>query len=211
MSRLKVKICGMTDLSNIEKISMLTPDYLGYIFFKKSVRYVGPKPDPAIFSVVPGDIQKVAVFVNEYYEKMIEISGKYGIEAIQLHGMESVETCNSLRIIGKTVIKVIPGDQIENKQLLQEYASVVDYFLFDTPVASYGGSGRKFDWSKIAELRSNVRFFLSGGICENDADQLKKMDFHSLYGVDINSRFESDPGIKDVSLVEKFLKNIRNE
>jgi phosphoribosylanthranilate isomerase len=210
MSDLKVKVCGMTNAENVKKVCKYRPDYLGFIFFHMSVRYVGSKPDPELFSAVPKGVEKTAVFVNEHYEKMIELTGKYGIDVLQLHGMEPPETCKALRIHGKTVIKVFPGDQLENEELLSDYSGAADYFLFDTPVKSHGGSGRKFDWSALDRLRSNVSFFLSGGISPNDAELIKTIDLPSFYAVDVNSRFETEPGLKDPELVGKFLNEIRN-
>ena len=201
----------MTNRENIQSVCLANPDFLGYIFYPKSARYVGEQPDPAIFSVVPPQIQKVAVFVNEYYEKMSDVIQKYDIEVVQLHGMESPNTCAAIRNKGKKVIKVIPGDQVDNRELLKQYAGSVDYFLFDTPVISHGGSGRKFDWSKLDHLDCKVPFFLSGGIAPGDADKLMELKYNNFYAADINSRFEQEPGIKDSEMVSTFIKEIRNE
>lgn len=211
MGDLKIKVCGMTDPENVQSVCKYRPDYLGFIFYRRSVRYVGDAPDPKLFSSVPDGIRKTAVFVNEHYEKMIELTGKYGIEVLQLHGMESPETCKALRIHGKTVIKVFPGDQLENKGLLSDYSGAADYYLFDTPVKSHGGSGRKFDWSALGRLRSDMSFFLSGGISPNDAELIKTIDLPSFYAVDVNSRFETEPGMKDPELVGKFVNEIRDD
>ena len=211
MGDLKIKVCGMTNAENVQAVCKYRPDYIGFIFYHRSVRYVGSEPDPELFSDVPEGIRKTAVFVNEHYGKMIDITDKYGIEVLQLHGMESPETCKALRIHGKTVIKVVPGNQLENERLLSDYTGAADYFLFDTPVISHGGSGRKFDWSILNRLSSDVSFFLSGGISETDAKQILSIDLPSLYAVDINSRFETEPGIKDPELVGKFLKEIRDD
>jgi phosphoribosylanthranilate isomerase len=210
MNPLKCKVCGMTDPRNVEQVSLHFPDYMGFIFYPRSLRYVGRNPDPALFATVPEGVEKTAVFVNEYYERMIEITGKYGIRTVQLHGMESPEICNSLRLHGKTVIKVFPGDQIENVRLLKDYEGVSDYFLFDTPVRSHGGSGRKFDWSKLEKFTPRKKFFLSGGISVNDAAHVRALDLKGFYAVDINSRFETVPGIKDPELVGDFIKTLRN-
>jgi len=200
----------MTNLSNVKEICALAPDFLGYIFYSKSVRFVGTDPDPEMFSAVPETITRTAVFVNEYYERMVEIIGKFGIAAVQLHGMESPEICKSLRSRGLTVIKVVPGNQVGNDILLNKYNKVVDYFLFDTPVKSYGGGGRKFDWASLAQMKSTVPYFLSGGIRMEDADKLKSLESPGIYALDINSRFESEPGIKDPEMVKKFINDIRN-
>lgn len=210
MADLRIKVCGMTDRKNVELISRLNPDYMGFIFYPKSVRYVGKNPDPGLFREVPGSTARTAVFVNEYYERILEITNRYGIEVVQLHGMESPETCKSLKLHGKTVIKVFPGDQLSNIQQMESYDSSADYFLFDTPVMTKGGSGRKFDWSNLDELHSGKKFFLSGGISVEDADRILALNYKNFWGIDINSRFETEPGIKDFQLVAEFIKKIRN-
>ncbi|MCF8225605.1 MAG: phosphoribosylanthranilate isomerase [Bacteroidales bacterium] len=211
MDRLLVKVCGMTDPLNVEAICACKPDLLGFIFYSRSVRYVGRHPDPAVFSIVPDAIEKVGVFVNEKYEKMLELTEKYKINTLQLHGVEAPGTCHALRSRGKTVIKVFPGNESANGQLQKDYAGSVDYFLFDTPVRSYGGSGRKFNWSELPGSLTSVPFFLSGGISPEDPDRILSLDLPSMAGVDINSRFETEPGIKSFDMVSEFLKKIRNE
>ena len=200
----------MTEAANIADICSFEADYLGYIFYSRSLRFVGQKPDPAIFEIVPPTIRKVAVFVNEHLERMIEITGRYGIDMIQLHGMEPPKTCQALKNNGKTVVKVFPGDQVDNMDLIREYARCSDFFLYDTPVRSHGGSGRKFDWSQLQKLYSEKPFFLSGGIDVKDAGKIKSLKVKGLFAADINSRFESSPGIKEPSLVRKFIEALRD-
>ncbi len=210
MDQLKCKVCGLTDPQNVAEVSAQLPDYVGFIFYPRSLRYVGHNPDPALFSAVFEGVEKTAVFVNEYYERIIEITEKFGIRTIQLHGMESPEICNSLRFHGLEVIKVFPGDQLENVRLLKDYEEAADYFLFDTPTRTHGGSGRKFDWTRLENCRTPKRFFLSGGISVDDAEHLQALDLKGLYGVDINSRFETAPGVKDPVLVGDFINTLRN-
>jgi len=211
MSDLKIKVCGMTLPTNIYEVSTLRPDYIGYIFYSRSLRYVGKNPDADLFADIPAQIQKVAVFVNEHYNRMLDITGKFGFEVVQLHGMESPEICKALRRQGKRVIKVFPGDQISNERLLKEYHEFTDYFLFDTPTHKHGGSGRKFDWSVLDQLKTQKPFFLSGGIGPEDADKILSLHNEYLIGVDINSRFEHEPGIKDPKKLSIFFKHIRDE
>lgn len=211
MEGLKIKICGMTDVQNTKEICSYNPDFIGFIFYSRSLRFVGKNPDSALFSVVPDHIQKVAVFVNESYERMLDITQKYNFSALQLHGMESPEICKAFKLKGMTVIKVFPGDQVGNAQLLKEYEADVDYFLYDTPVKSFGGSGRKFDWSHLQDIEIKKRFFISGGIAAEDAESLLQLENPLLFAADINSRFETSPGIKDSRMVRSFVKKIRNE
>jgi phosphoribosylanthranilate isomerase len=211
MKDLKIKICGMTDVQNTLEICTYNPDFIGFIFYSRSLRFVGENPDPALFSTVPDHIQKTAVFVNENYERMLDIIQKYKISTIQLHGMESPELCKAFKLKGFTVIKVFPGDQVGNFSLLKKYEAVTDFFLYDTPVMSYGGSGRKFDWSHLKNIEIKKRFFISGGIAADDAQSLKELKYPMLYAADVNSRFEKSPGIKDPKLLLSFIKTIRNE
>ena len=142
---------------------------------------------------------------------MIDIAERYGLHTLQLHGMEAPELCKSLKYHGLKVIKVIPGDQIENTQLIEEYREVSDYLLFDTPTRAHGGSGRKFNWSNLEKLEFPNPFFLSGGIGPGDSGKLLELANVSLFAVDINSRFEIEPGIKDISATGKFINEIRQE
>lgn len=211
MEHLKIKVCGMTDIGNMLEISSLFPDYMGFIFYPKSIRYVGDTPDPGLFEAVPPTIIKTAVFVNELFKKVMEKANRFHIDHIQLHGMETPEMCKQLRLSGMTVIKAIPGDQLNESSLLTEYAAVCDYLLFDTPVISYGGSGRKFDWALLEDLTAPKPFFLSGGIGLEDAEKLTQMNYKNLFAVDVNSRFELEAGIKDLESLGSFIKRIRNE
>ncbi len=209
--RLKIKICGMTDSGNVREVSSLSPDFMGFIFYPKSARYVGDKPDPALFKAVPKEIIKTAVFVNESFDKVMDISGKHHIDHLQLHGRETPEMCELLRSSGKTLIKAIPGDQVNDKSSLKAYEEVCDYLLFDTPVSTFGGSGRKFDWSLLEDMDVPKPFFLSGGIGPEDGEELLRMNLQKLFAIDVNSRFELEPGIKDVGSLSSFFKKIRNE
>lgn len=211
MAKLKVKVCGMTNIENVQKVCSFLPDYLGFIFFSKSPRYVGKNPDPALFDAVPPELEKIAVFVNEDFKRIIEITGKYGIACIQLHGEESVGMCQLLRKNGLKVIKAIPGNKLHDLELIANYAEVTDYLLFDTPVESYGGSGEKFNWSVLEKLESPLPFFLSGGIAHDDADEILRMNYKNLFAIDVNSKFELSPGIKDEILVGSFIERIKNE
>lgn len=211
MAKLKVKVCGMTNIENVQKVCSFSPDYLGFIFFSKSPRYVGKNPDPMLFDAVPPEVEKIAVFVNEDFKRIVALAEKYGIDSIQLHGEESVGLCNLLRQIGKKVIKAIPGNKLHDMEMIAAYTEATDYLLFDTPVAGYGGSGEKFDWSVLEILESTLPFFLSGGIGHDDADEILRMNYTNLFAIDVNSKFEVSPGIKDEILVGSFIERIKNE
>ncbi len=211
MANIKIKVCGITDPGNVLEVCRYRPDCIGFIFYNRSLRYVGDFPDPNLFFSVPEGIERVAVFVNEHYEQMLNLTTKYRIDTVQLHGMESPGICRTLRMHGKNVIKAFPGTEVQNTRILRDYSEVVDYFLFDTPIRSFGGSGRKFDWSVLSKLKTEVRFFLSGGIAPGDAELLRAIDVPMFYAADINSRFETAPGLKDSKLVGNFIKAVKDE
>jgi len=206
-----VKVCGMTNVENVQKVCRFSPDYLGFIFYSKSPRYVGENPDLELFESVPLEVNKVAVFVNEEFEKILELTEKYGIDFIQLHGEESIEMCQLLKRNGKQVIKAIPGNKLHDSMMISNYAEATDYLLFDTPIASYGGSGTKFDWSVFEKFESPAPYFVSGGIAHDDVDEILRMNYKNLFAIDVNSKFELVPGFKDDRMVGSFINRMRNE
>jgi phosphoribosylanthranilate isomerase len=207
---IRVKICGMNDLVNVTGISGLNPDYMGFIFYEGSPRYVGKEPDFRLFRV-PSAIKKVGVFVNESINRIFKISAELGIGVIQLHGNESPEFCDYLRLNGETVIKVFNINNDFNFESLNPYLHTCDYFMFDTKSGSYGGSGRKFDWKKLDEYHFDKPFFLSGGIEPEDPELLRSISNKGLFAVDINSRFEISTGIKDIALVKTFINSLKKD
>lgn len=206
---LKVKVCGMKEPDNLEQVCRLDPDFIGYIFFRASARYVGDHPDEALFSL-PGDtVSRVGVFVNEpilSVRKMIE-SG--WMDLVQLHGSESPEYCKALVNEGVHVIKAIGPGHLDEMERLEEYYGVVHYFLFDTAGQGSGGTGEKFDWGLLEKYAQPVPFLLSGGIGPGDAPAIRELDHLLLRGVDVNSRFEDAPGRKNIKALKSFIKEIR--
>ena len=206
----KIKICGMKDPVNVKEISDLNPDYIGFIFYNGSPRFVGAKPDMKIFGNVPPEIKKVGVFLNETSQRIIEISFSTGIDVIQLHGNESPDYCDRIKSFGLTVIKAFNINKEFSFESLIPYLSKCDYFLFDTKSRMHGGSGIKFDWEKLEGYYFDKPFFLSGGIGPADTDLLKTIR-NKVFAVDINSRFEIAGGIKDIELVKTFINSIKHE
>ena len=200
---MKIKVCGMVSPGNLEQVCALQPDYVGFIFYAASKRYVGESPDPALFKVPGSGIRKVGVFVNEGLGEVKSTFETRQLQMVQLHGDESPEYCQILSSQGIPVIKALNAQT--DPGLLEEYGNFVDFVLFDTPDPGYGGSGRKFDWNELKALPSSFPFFLSGGI---GADALAELKHDGLLGVDLNSAFESSPGIKDVKLLETFMQKI---
>jgi phosphoribosylanthranilate isomerase len=204
----KIKICGMRDPDNILEISSLLPDYIGFIFYPGSLRFAGNLP-PEIRAEIPAFIKKVGVFVNEDEEKLVETCSAYGIGTVQLHGDESPGYCENLVEKGLRIIKVFNIGKNLNTNIMEPFQEACSYFLLDTASAEHGGSGQKFDWNLLEEYDLEIPFFLSGGIGPDDARMIREMEHPMLFGVDINSLFETSPGFKDMELCEKFIGRIR--
>ncbi len=206
---LKIKVCGLVEPENIEQVCHLGPDFVGYIFYRDSKRYVGDKPDPAIFKIPPQGTRKVGVFVNEKIEEVLRVFEVLTLDLVQLHGDESPGYCHDLKQAGIPVIKAISPLKARQNRMMEEYSPGIRYFLFDTPSQQYGGTGRKFDWSLLENIAMPAPFLLSGGIGPGDEVRIKEIRQDHMFGVDISSRFECDPGVKDVTLLERFIKEIR--
>jgi phosphoribosylanthranilate isomerase len=202
----KIKICGITQKDNMLEIAALLPDYMGFIFFENSPRDVSDRINELPLSKLPASIKKVAVFVNKPLEEAEKIIHKYGFDRVQLHGDESPEYCRKLQ----EIVPVINAFGITNKlpDELAAYENCCDNFLFDTLGKNAGGTGTTFEHDILKDYTMNKPFFLAGGIgpehITNDA--FRKVITHpSLHALDINSRFETSPGIKDVGLIEMFI------
>jgi phosphoribosylanthranilate isomerase len=206
---IRVKVCGMRDPGNVKEIADAKPDFVGFIFYRRSLRYVGDETEKSLFTNVPNGIIRTGVFLNEENKTIANISNRTGLEAIQLHGNESPAACLELKSLGLTVVKTFQIGEDFNFENLEKYRSGCDYFLFDTKSPLHGGSGKKFDWGRLGEYSVEKPFFLSGGIGPEDVDAVKSVVNHGLYAVDINSRFEITPGIKDADKVRKFINDIK--
>ena len=210
---MKLKICGMKYPENILEVSELLPDYMGFIFWEKSSRFFdGTMPD------LPKSIQKVGVFVDATLDEIILKIKKYNLNLIQLHGKESVSFCLDL----KTEIKNLKQNQIEiikvfsilddfDFSILNDYETVCNYFLFDTKGKLPGGNGTVFDWNVLKKYPSKKPFFLSGGIGIEEIASVKQLLKTNLpiHSIDINSKFEIEPGLKKMQLLKDFKINIK--
>ncbi|MCD7972377.1 MAG: phosphoribosylanthranilate isomerase [Candidatus Azobacteroides sp.] len=192
---------------NITALAALNPDYMGFIFYKKSPRYIS-EPAAEILSL-PKDIKKTGVFVNESVENILPIAADFRLDVIQLHGKESVEDCLALKEKGFEVLKVISVAEKSDLDRTSIYENCCDYFLFDTKTPEHGGSGKKFNWEVLNVYQGNTPFFLSGGIGLEDVTEVLSFSHPGLYGLDINSCFEIEAALKDISKVEDFIKQIR--
>ncbi|MEO9477645.1 MAG: phosphoribosylanthranilate isomerase [Cyclobacteriaceae bacterium] len=201
---MKLKVCGMREKDNIGELLLLKPDFIGFIFYAKSPRFVGSFEIPK----VPKETKKVGVFVNEDESVIMGCVEKHGLDYAQLHGNESVELAKSLKQKGVGVIKVFGVMDAFPNEEIRPYEDAVDYFLFDTKTPAHGGSGEKFDWSILKSYDSPKPFFLSGGIDVSDLEEIKKMNIEKLEVIDVNSRFEIAPGLKDIEKVKALKKQL---
>lgn len=196
---------------NIQAVADLNPDYLGFIFFEKSLRYAIHDLNAMQLSTISGNIQKVGVFVNEELKTIKQICHEFQITTVQLHGDESPEFCKKLKNAGFTVVKAFGINENFDFGNLQIYVDCCDFFLFDTKTSEHGGSGKKFKWDLLNQYHLKLPFFLSGGISLDDLDEIKKIKSEYLYAIDVNSRFETEVGLKDVTMLNLFIKQIRDE
>ena len=206
MKNIKLKICGMKDSENIMEISALQPDYLGFIFWEKSKRNMTLDVIPELLETT----KRVGVFVNASIQEIASKINQYQLDIIQLHGNESVIFCKNVKKLGVEVIKVFSMDSNFNFSVVKEYVLAVDYFLFDTKGKLPGGNGITFDWNVLENYHFNVPYFLSGGIGTTKIDGLKEFlkspAAKKCYAIDVNSRFEKKPGIKNKIKLQKFKK-----
>jgi phosphoribosylanthranilate isomerase len=203
---MKIKVCGLKDIKNIKKVTEAGIDFVGMIFYNKSPRFVN---DSLSFDEARQiNTKKVGVFVNEPLYSVLNSIAHYDLDFVQLHGKESPEYCKEI----KTYIKIIKafgiGDDFDFKSL-RSYQNEVDYFLFDTAGSGYGGNGMQFDWDLLKKYDLNVPFFLSGGISEEHIQAIKQLNIKQLYGIDINSKFEISPGLKDEDKIKQFVNELK--
>jgi len=198
---MKIKVCGLRDADNIKAIAALGPDYIGLIRYERSPRYVSDL-DETNLNELPETILKTGVFVNESAENIQNLISQYNLNAIQLHGNESADFAAAFK--NKVVVlKAFGVDENFNFKQLENYAKSVDFFLFDTKTAAHGGSGESFNWSILNDYKLDVPFFLSGGLSVDNLQQIENIKHPQFYGVDLNSRFETSPGMKDIEKLKK--------
>jgi phosphoribosylanthranilate isomerase len=201
---MKIKVCGMRDSQNIQAVAALQPDFMGFIFYPKSPRYA-EHLQAEVLNALPKTIKKIGVFVNESLKQILTIAYRYNLDGVQLHGTELVEMCRELRKTGFIVIKAFPVADASNFIVTKKYEGSCDYFLFDTKTDAYGGSGLKFDWRLLDEYKGDTSFLLSGGIDLDDVEALRKIEHPKFAGIDLNSRFETEPGMKNVEKLKKII------
>lgn len=195
--------------ANIAAVAELQPDYLGFIFYEKSPRLISDV-SAELIKYIPSEIKTVGVFVNEDLEKVKDKVNTLKLKAVQLHGSESPEYCAALKTAfgSLQVIKAFGIDEDFDFSELETYLGVVDYFLFDTKTKAHGGSGKTFDWSVLDRYTYTKPYFLSVGIDLEHAPAIKNINDERLYALDINSRFEIEPGLKDAEKIKEFIKEM---
>ena len=204
---MNLKVCGMKYKKNINEVSNLKPNFMGFIFWPETSRYFNSEKTD-----IPNNIFKVGVFVNQSFEIIKEKIYKFNLDYVQLHGDEKVHICKKLNQITKIIKVFRVGENIDFNKITP-YENYCDYFLFDTEGKKYGGSGKKFNWKILRNYKSKKPFFLSGGIDLNDFNELKKIFKLDIpfFGIDINSRFEIKPGLKDDKKIKELIEKIKNE
>lgn len=207
---MKIKVCGLKDPKNMAGIAALHPDYMGFIFYRNSPRFI-KRLRPESLNTIPASIKKTGVFVNDNLENILTAIRKYGLDAVQLHGAENQQLCSIIKEeTNIQVIKAFPIMDSYNLKVTKEYEGAADVFLFDTKTDVYGGSGQKFNWNILYDYQGNTDFLLSGGISIDDVKGIRKLKHPRMIGIDINSRFEIKPGLKNVPLVRQFIQEINN-
>ncbi len=203
-----VKVCGMREAENIAGVEALGIDLMGFICWSKSPRALTEVPKH-----LPAACRRVGVFVNASVQEIVEQVGALGFNAIQLHGNETPDFCRELRglpaLQGVELFKAFRIAEAKDLEACDAYADSCSLYVFDTKCACYGGSGEQFDWSVLEQYHTNVPFLLSGGIGPESVEALAAFRHPMWRGVDLNSRFETAPGHKDIEKLREFISRFR--
>lgn len=207
-SSVKLKVCGMRNSGNIAALAELQPDYIGFIFYPESKRYANDL-DVKTLNALPSQIKKTGVFVNATEENIRAIVERYNLQAVQLHGNETPELCLKLKASGLEIIKAFGVDNDFDFKTLDDYKNTADYFLFDTKTTSHGGSGKLFDWNLLKSYHLDTPYFLSGGLSIENITDIQNIKDERLFALDLNSRFETEPGVKNIELLKTFFTKFK--
>nr|WP_321224755.1 phosphoribosylanthranilate isomerase [uncultured Psychroserpens sp.] len=207
---MKIKVCGMKNPNNILDVAKLNPEFMGFIFYKNSSRYFN-----GVIPKLSENIKKIGVFVDANFDYIKGVVNKHSLQGVQLHGNESPELCKQLQDLGRTVIKVFSIKDTFDFNSLEAYEDVCDYYLFDTKGKQPGGNGYVFDWSVLKNYSSIKPYFLSGGIgpdeIDNLSDFLKRPEALFCHSLDLNSKFETNQGLKNAEKLKAFKNVIQNQ
>jgi phosphoribosylanthranilate isomerase len=210
---MNIKVCGITQLKQLQQLDALDIDFVGLNFYKESPRYVVGNILPEEIKNGDFDIKKVGVFVNESLDKIMKAAEDYSLDVIQLHGDETPAFCKRL-FEEIEVIKTfrIADNSYRVEEVVNKYDDACDYYLFDTGgnKETLGGTGVQFDWNILAKSRIEKPFFLAGGVGLADVAKIKSFNHPDFFAVDINSKFEISQGVKDMDMVKMFARMLRN-
>jgi phosphoribosylanthranilate isomerase len=216
---MNIKVCGITTLKQLQQLDGLDIDFAGLNFYEGSPRYVVDKISPKEIQEADFDIKKVGVFVDAAYDDIMKIIGDYNLDIVQLHGNETPDLCDELLSEIEVIKSFRIGGEVNMDEMIEAYDDVCDYYLFDTApqqitkgreeLASFGGTGKQFDWSILTKAKIEKPFFLSGGIGPDDVAKIKKFNHPDFFAIDINSKFETAPGVKDMAKLLKFVKELK--
>ena len=201
-----IKVCGMRDGENIRQVAALGVDWIGMIFWPKSPRNVTANPD-----IKADHILRVGVFVDETVQNIATRVADFQLNLVQLHGHESPTFIHDLRQALPSDLRIIKAISVASRHDIaayKAYEGCVDYFLFDTKCPTVGGSGQQFDWSVLETYEGKTPFLLSGGIGPDDVERIKRFQHPRCIGIDLNSRFETAPAVKDIAALRTFLSQI---
>ncbi len=209
-SNVKIKVCGMLDKQNISDLLELNINFIGFIFYPKSKRYI-VKENLQDYIRNKNSVNKVGVFVNETSDNILKYSQEYNLDYIQLHGNETSEFCKTLKTKNIKIIKAFQINNNFNFSICKEYQDFCEYFLFDTQTTQFGGSGKQFNWDILQNYKLKKSYFLSGGISLNDTEKIEKLNDNRIYAIDINSRFEDENGLKKVDEINIFINRVKQK
>lgn len=212
---MNIKVCGITQLKQLQQLDGLNIDYAGFIFHKDSPRYVVGKISKEEMQGTDFDVKKVGVFVNADYDEIIQTVEDYGLDVVQLHGNETPELCEQLSEEVEVIKAFSINDGLSSisiDEMVADYDDVCDYYLFDTASkdGKAGGTGVQFNWKLISKSKIEKPFFLSGGIGVDDTAKIKSFKHPDYFGIDVNSKVEKSPGVKDMVLLLKLKQGLKN-
>jgi phosphoribosylanthranilate isomerase len=210
---MRIKVCSLTQLDQIQALDDLGVEFVGFMFYPKSPRYIGNLLRPEDVRKAKWRTNKVGVFVNATYEEVMRAVDAYGLHMVQLHGDETPKFCERISDQLETIKAFRVGNDENIEWKVRNYNGSCDLFLFDTAgILQYGGTGKKFDWQVLNDIQINKPFILSGGIGPEDPENLQRFQQgdkgNKLFAVDVNSKFEIRPGVKDLDLLSSFVKAV---
>jgi phosphoribosylanthranilate isomerase len=209
---MKIKVCGITLPQQVAALDEMGIIFAGFIFYPKSPRFMGQKITAEKMKQIKGKIIKVGVFVNPTYEELMKTVDDYRLDMVQLHGDESPKFCDRIADYISVIKAFRMSDNDSIHHMTQPYADICDFFMFDTLGAGYGGTGKKFDWDVLQKSPPAKPYFLSGGIELSDENKLEEFvttpAAEKLFAIDINTKFEIGPGVKDLNSIRTFAEGL---